>query len=52
MDGTKKCHPELGNSITKECTLYVLIDKCMLAPKLKINNTIQRAQEAQEGGLK
>ena len=37
MYGTRKCHPELGNTITKECTWYALTDKWMLAQKLKIN---------------
>ena len=37
MDGTRKCHPEQGNPITKEHTWFVLTDKWMLAQKLKIN---------------
>ena len=33
MDGTRKCHPEQGNSITKDA----LTNKQKLAQKLKIN---------------
>jgi hypothetical protein len=36
MDGTRKYHPESGNSITKEHTLYVTTDKWILAQKLRI----------------
>ena len=53
MDGTRKCHPEQGNPITKERTWYALTVKWILSQKLKINVTIHRPQEAQEeGGLK
>ena len=38
MDGTRKCHPEQGNPITKEHTWYALTNKRMLVQKLKINN--------------
>jgi len=34
VDGTRRYHPEWGNSITKEHTWYVLTVKCMLAKKL------------------
>ena len=37
MDGTRKCHPEQGNPITKEYTWCALTNKWMLAQKLKIN---------------
>ena len=37
MDGTRKCHPEQGNPITKDHTWYSLTNKWMLAQKLKIN---------------
>jgi hypothetical protein len=36
MDGPGGHHPELGNPITKELTLYILTDKWILAQKLKI----------------
>ena len=36
MDGTRKYHPESGNSITKEHAQYALSDKWILAPKLRI----------------
>ena len=36
MDRTRKYHPELGNSITKEHTWYALTDKWILAQKLRI----------------
>ena len=36
MDGTRKYHPEWGNTITKEHTWYALYDKCILTQKLKI----------------
>jgi hypothetical protein len=36
MDGTRKYHPEWGNPITKEHTLYALTDKRILAQKLRI----------------
>jgi hypothetical protein len=36
MDGTRKYHPEGGNSITKEHTCFVLTDKWILAQKLGI----------------
>ena len=52
MDGTRKCHPERGNPVTKECTWYALTNKQMLAQRLK-QVTIHPAQEAQEeGGFK
>jgi hypothetical protein len=31
MDGTRKCHPEWGNPITKEHRWYTLTDKWILA---------------------
>ena len=37
MDGTRKCHPERGNPITKDHTWYALINKWKLAQKPKIN---------------
>ena len=37
MNGTGKCHPECGNTITKEHTWYALTDKLMLGQTLKIN---------------
>ena len=36
MDGTRKYHPEWGNSITKEHTWYALTYKWILALKLRI----------------
>ena len=36
MDGTKKYHPDRGNSITKEHTLYALTDKQTSAQGLRI----------------
>jgi len=36
MDGTRKYHPEWGNSVTKEHTGYALTDKWILAQKLWI----------------
>jgi hypothetical protein len=36
MDRTRKYHPECGNLIAKGDTWYALIDKWILAPKLKI----------------
>ena len=36
MDGTWEYHPELGDSVTKEQTLYVLTDKWILAQKFGI----------------
>jgi hypothetical protein len=36
MDGPGGYHPEWGNPITKELTWYVLIDKWILAQKLRI----------------
>ena len=50
MDGTRKCHPERGNPITKEHTWLALTDKWMLAQNKQV--TIYPAQEALEGGLK
>ena len=38
MYGTRKCHPEQGNPVTKERTWYALTNKWMLVQKLKINN--------------
>ena len=38
MDGTRKCHPERGNPVTKERTWYALTNKQMLVQTLKINN--------------
>ena len=38
MDGTRKYLPEQGNSIKKEHTWYALIDKLLLAKKLRIPN--------------
>jgi hypothetical protein len=35
MNGTRKFHPERGNSTTKEHTWYVLTDKWILAQKLR-----------------
>jgi hypothetical protein len=34
MDGTRKYHPESGNSITKEHRWYTLINKFVVAQKL------------------
>ena len=34
MDGIRKYHPDCGNSVTKEHTLYALIDKWILAKNL------------------
>jgi hypothetical protein len=36
MDGSGRYHPEWGNPITKELTLYVLTDKWILTQKLRI----------------
>ena len=36
MDGTRKYHPEWGNPITKEHTLYAFTYKWILAPKFRI----------------
>ena len=36
MDETRKYHSERGNPVTKEHTWYVLTDKWVLAPKLRI----------------
>jgi hypothetical protein len=36
MDGTKNCHPEQGNPITKEHTWYGLTDKWILGQKFGI----------------
>ena len=36
-DGTRKCHLEQGNPITKEHAWYALTDEWMLAPKVRIN---------------
>jgi hypothetical protein len=36
MDGTRKYHPEWGNPIIKENSLYALTDKCILTQKLGI----------------
>ena len=36
MDGTRKYHSELGNSVTKGHLRYALTDKWILAPKLRI----------------
>jgi hypothetical protein len=36
MDRTWEYHPEWGNSVTKEQTLYVQSDKWTLAPKFRI----------------
>jgi hypothetical protein len=36
MDGSKGYHSEWGKPITKELTWYALIDKWLLAQKLKI----------------
>ena len=36
MDGSKKYHAECGNPATKEHTWNALIDKWILAPKLRI----------------
>jgi hypothetical protein len=35
VDGTRK-YPELGSSVTKEYTWYILTDKWILAQKLRI----------------
>jgi hypothetical protein len=40
MDGFRKFHPELGNSVTKEHTWYVLTDKWILGKESGIS-TIQ-----------
>ena len=37
MDGSGGYHPEWGNPIIKELTWYVLIDKWILAQKLRIS---------------
>ena len=37
MDGTRRCHPERGNPVTKEHIWYALTDKWILSQKLKIN---------------
>ena len=36
IDGTRKYHPECGNSITKEHSWYALTDKWILGQKLRI----------------
>ena len=36
MDGTRKYHPEWGNSIIKEYTWYAFTDKWILAQKTGI----------------
>ena len=36
MDGTRKYYPERGNPITKDHIWYLLTDKWILAPKLRI----------------
>jgi hypothetical protein len=36
MDGTRKYNTEWGNQVTKEHTWYTLIDKWILAQKLRI----------------
>jgi hypothetical protein len=37
MDRSGRYHPECGNPITKDHTLYALTDKWILAQKLKIS---------------
>jgi hypothetical protein len=37
MDGTRKYHPECDNPTTKEHTWYILIDKWILAQRLRIS---------------
>ena len=39
MEGTRKYHPEYGNTVTKEHTWYALSDKWTLAQKLGIPKT-------------
>ena len=58
MDGTRKCHPERDNPVTKERTWYALIYKCMLAQKLKINKLqftqhrkLKKKEDLSEGAL-
>jgi hypothetical protein len=36
MDGTRKCHSEWGNPITKEHTWNALTDKWILAKKFRM----------------
>jgi hypothetical protein len=43
MNGTRKCHPECGNPVTKEHTWYALTDKWIVVqkfgiPKITITN--------------
>ena len=53
MDGTRKCHPEWGNPITKEHIWYALTNKGMLAQKLKINKLqftkLKKKEDLSEG---
>ena len=58
MVGSRKCHPEQCNPITKECTWYALTDKQMLAQKFKINKLIfiqprklKKKEDLSEGAL-
>jgi hypothetical protein len=40
MDGTRKCHPESGNPITKEHMWNALTDKWIFAQKFRIPNIL------------
>ena len=58
MDGTRKCHPEEGNPVTKERTWYALTNKQMLVQKLKINNLqftqhrkLKKKEDLSEGAM-
>ena len=58
MDGTRKCHPEQGNPVTKERTWYALTNKQMLVQKHKINKLqfthhmkLKKKEDLSEGSM-
>ena len=55
MYGTRRCHPERGNPITKEHTWYAPTIKQMLAQKLKINKLqftkLKKKEDLSKGAL-